>query len=72
MRQYVEIVPEVGNFDGMSRAAHNARIELCGIKSPGKRICSRAAGHDESVRQHPSARLHCATDERFHITEVFK
>ena len=71
MRQYVEVVPEVGNHDAMSQAAYQHRVELCQSTSRSGRVCSRAAGHDESVRQHPSARLHVSTDGKFVITEVF-
>jgi hypothetical protein len=65
------MVPEPGNHDVMSRAAKMARLPLCGASSPEGRTCSRAAGHDETIRQHPSARKHVAIDEKYVILEVF-
>jgi hypothetical protein len=58
--------PEVGSTDGMSEAAARARVPLC-----GQRGCTRAAGHDEIMRNNFNAPVHVITDDQHRIIEVW-
>lgn len=53
----------VGEVDQMSRLARKSRLPLCGERGPGVR-CTRAAGHDEALPNHPGTR-HAAVDGNY-------
>lgn len=54
-----------GKVDVMSLAAARARVPLCGYRG-----CTRAAGHDEIIKNNSTAPLHVVTDHHYLIIEV--